>query len=66
MKVSIVARRELAAAFNTPVAYIVCVAYLVFTSVWLFFLNQYFAHNEASLRLYFGVIPVSSSSSFPP
>jgi ABC-2 type transport system permease protein len=58
VKVSIVARRELAAAFNSPVAYIVAVAYLVFTSVWLFFLNQYFAHNEASLRLYFSVIPV--------
>jgi ABC-2 type transport system permease protein len=58
MKMSIVARRELASAFNSPVAYIVSVAYLVFTSAWLFFLNQYFAHNEASLRLYFSVIPV--------
>jgi ABC-2 type transport system permease protein len=58
VKVSIIACRELASAFNSPVAYIVAVAYLVFASSWLFFLNQYFAHNEASLRLYFSVIPV--------
>jgi ABC-2 type transport system permease protein len=58
MRVAIIARRELASAFNSPVAYIVSVAYLVFSSAWLFFLNQYFAHNEASLRLYFSVIPV--------
>ncbi len=57
MRVSPIAAKELKAAFNSPIAYIVTVAYLVFTSVWLFFLNQFFSHNEASLRIYFGVIP---------
>lgn len=57
MRVFPSAGRELKSAFNSPIAYIVAVAYLVFTSVWLFFLNQYFTRNEASLRLYFSVIP---------
>jgi ABC-2 type transport system permease protein len=57
MKSLIIARRELRAAVNSPLAYIVAAAYLVFTSAWLFFMNQFFARNEASLRLYFGVIP---------
>ncbi len=57
MKVATVASRELKSSFNSPVAYIVAAAYLVFTSVWLFFLNQFFSHNEASLRIYFGIVP---------
>jgi ABC-2 type transport system permease protein len=57
MRVFPSAGRELKSAFNSPIAYIVAVAYLVFTSVWLFFLNQYFSRNEASLRIYFSVIP---------
>jgi ABC-2 type transport system permease protein len=52
-----VARKELASSFNTPIAYIVVIAFLVFTSVWLFYLNQFFSHNEASLRIFFQVIP---------
>ncbi len=57
MRISPVVRKELASYFNSPIAYIVVIAYLVFTSVWLFYLNQFFVHNEASLRLYFGIIP---------
>lgn len=57
MRVVPIAAKELKSAFNSPIAYIAAVAYLVFTSVWLFFLNQFFAHNEASLRIYFGIIP---------
>ena len=57
MRVLPVAAKELKSAFNSPVAYIVTVAYLVFTSVWLFYLNQFFSHNEASLRIYFGIVP---------
>jgi len=53
-----VARRELASLASSPVALIAAVAYLVVTGVWLFFLNHFFAQNEASLRLYFNVLPV--------
>lgn len=58
MKTFVIARRELRAAVNSPIAIIVAVAYLVFTSAWLFFRNQFFARNEASLELYFQIIPV--------
>jgi len=58
MKTLVIARRELRAAVNSPIAIIVAVAYLVFTSAWLFFRNQFFARNEASLEIYFQIIPV--------
>lgn len=51
-------RRELRAYFASPVAYIVAVGFLVFTSVWLFVLQDFFRADVASLRSYFGVIPV--------
>lgn len=52
------ARRELRGYFNSPVAYIVIAGFLVFTSVWLFVINDFFAANIASLRTYFGVMPI--------
>ena len=51
-------RRELRGYFNSPVAYVVIVGFLVFTSGWLFIVNDFFAANIASLRGYFGVMPV--------
>ena len=52
------ARRELRGYFNSPVAYVVIAGFLVFTSTWLFVINDFFAANIASLRSYFGVMPV--------
>lgn len=57
-KVLAVARRELRASFNTPVAYVVIVAFLVFTSAWLFFVRGFFAVGLADLRPFFGVMPI--------
>lgn len=57
MRVLPVVRRELSAYFNSPIAYTVMVSFLVFTSVWVFYLNQFFARGEASLRIFFQVIP---------
>lgn len=51
-------KKEFKSYFNSPIAYIVLVAFLVFTSVWLFYLQQFFTRNVASLRIYFGIIPV--------
>jgi ABC-2 type transport system permease protein len=53
-----VVRRELKSYFNSPVAYIVVVAFLVFTSVWLFYMQTFFVRDQASLRPFFIVIPV--------
>ncbi len=58
MRALVVARREIRSAFNSPVAYIVAVAYLAFTASWLFFINQFFVQDDASLSLYFNVVPV--------
>lgn len=52
-----VMKRELRSAFNSPIAYVVVIFMLVFTSVWLFFIQQFFAQNEATLRSYFGIFP---------
>jgi len=51
-------KKEFKSYFNSPIAYIVLVAFLVFSSVWLFYLQQFFARDVASLRIYFGIIPV--------
>ncbi len=53
-----VVRKELKSYFNSPVAYIVVVAFLVFTSVWLFYMQTFFLRGVASLRPYFVVIPM--------
>ena len=51
-------RKELLGYFNTPIAYIVIAGFLVFTSVWLFFIHDFFAADVASLRAYYGVMPL--------
>ena len=52
-----VMRRELLSAFNSPIAYVVIMFFLVFTAVWFFFIQQFFAQDVASLRSYFAVFP---------
>jgi len=54
-----VTKRELRSAFNSPIAYVVVIFTLVFTSVWFFFVKQFFAQDEATLRDYFGVFPTA-------
>jgi ABC-2 type transport system permease protein len=51
-----IARKEFAAFFKTPVAYIVLCAFLILTG-WFFF-SDYFLEREASLRQYFGMLPL--------
>jgi ABC-2 type transport system permease protein len=53
-----IARRELAAYFATPVAYIVVIFFLVVTSGWFFFVNGFFAQDTATLRGYFSLWPI--------
>lgn len=52
-----IVRKELKSYFNSPIAYIATLFFLVFSSVWFFFVQQFFAANTASLRSYFSVIP---------
>lgn len=56
-RIATIARRELAAYFATPVAYIVVIFFLVVTSVWFFFVTGFFAQDTATLRGYFSIWP---------
>jgi ABC-2 type transport system permease protein len=53
-----VIKKELRSYFNSPIAYVVVVTFLVFSSIWVFYLQTFFAANVASLREYFSVLPV--------
>jgi ABC-2 type transport system permease protein len=53
-----VIRKELKSYFNSPIAYVVVVTFLVFSSIWIFYLQSFFAANTASLRNYFAVLPI--------
>ena len=52
------AKKELRSYFNTPIAYIVAVFFLLFTAGWLYYMEQFYAANVASLRGYFGIFPM--------
>jgi ABC-2 type transport system permease protein len=53
-----VIKKELKSYFNSPIAYVLVVTFLVFSSVWVFYLQTFFASNIASLRSFFSVIPI--------
>ena len=55
--VSIV-RKEMRSYFNSPIAYIVIVFFLVFTAVWFFHVAQFVIQDIASLRSYFAIMPL--------
>jgi ABC-2 type transport system permease protein len=53
-----VIRKELRSYFNSPIAYVVAVTFVLFCAIWVFFLQSFFASNSASLRPLFGVLPL--------
>lgn len=57
-RLSALVAKELRTYFNSPVAYIVITSYLVFTSVWFFHIQRFAAADTASMRAYFGIVPV--------
>lgn len=50
-------KRELAAYFSTPVAYVFIVIFLFATGAFTFYLGQWYEQGEASLRAFFGFHP---------
>jgi len=52
------ARKELLSYLNAPAFYGAAVFFLVFTSVWLFYMSGFFAMNVASMRPYFAAFPL--------
>ena len=53
-----IAKRELRSSFNSPVAYAVILGFLVFTGVYLYFINGFYAVGQADLRPYFSIMPI--------
>lgn len=53
-----IARREIRSAFNSPVAYVLVGAFLVFTSAWLFVVQAFFVQGKAELSAWFGIMPI--------
>ncbi|MFW5683912.1 MAG: ABC transporter permease [Spirochaetota bacterium] len=58
MRIASIVRKELRSSFNAPIAWIVLVLFLAWSSVWFFLIHDFFAANVASLRGYFGVMPL--------
>jgi len=51
-------RKELRSYFNSPIAYVVLVTFVLFCAIWVFYMQTFFAANSASLRSLFGIVPM--------
>ncbi|MDR0410992.1 MAG: ABC transporter permease [Treponema sp.] len=58
-------RKELYSALHSPIFYGVTVFFLVFVSVWLFYLQRYFALDSATLRPFFAAFPLAMILAVP-
>lgn len=56
-RIGIIARRELAAYFLTPIAYVFIVIFLVLSGVFTFYLGGFFDRGQADLAAFFGFHP---------
>jgi ABC-2 type transport system permease protein len=52
-------KKELYSAFHSPVFYGVAVFFLLFVSIWLFYLQRFFTMDSATLRPYFAAFPIA-------
>jgi ABC-2 type transport system permease protein len=52
------ARKELYSYSNAPASYGIAVFFLLFSSIWLFYIQRYFTADQASLRVYFDGFPL--------
>jgi ABC-2 type transport system permease protein len=58
-KAAALARKELYSHLHSPAFYGVAVFFLLFTSIWLFYLQRFFALDSATLRPYFAAFPLA-------
>ena len=58
MNISGLIKKELKSYFNSPIAYIVVLFFVMFSNIYYFFFNQFFAQNVASMRTFFALMPV--------
>jgi ABC-2 type transport system permease protein len=59
LRALILARKELYQYMHAPAFYGAAIFFLLFCSIWLFFLTNYFAVDQATLRPYFAVFPIA-------
>ncbi|MDR2792742.1 MAG: ABC transporter permease subunit [Treponema sp.] len=52
-------KKELYSALHSPVFYTVAVFFLLFVSIWLFYLQKYFSLDSATLRPFFSAFPLA-------
>ena len=57
MKIIQIARREIAAYFSQPIAYVVVGTLLVLCGIYTFIITPFFVNGEASLRTFFEFCP---------
>ena len=51
-------KKEIKSYFNSPIAYLVVLFFVLFCNIYFFFFNQFIAKNVASLRSYFAFMPI--------
>jgi ABC-2 type transport system permease protein len=51
-------KKEMKTYFISPIAYIVIGLFVVISAFFFFFLNNFFAMNQASMRYFFGMLPI--------
>jgi ABC-2 type transport system permease protein len=64
-KILALTKKELYSQLNSPVFYGIAVFFLLFTSIWLFYFQQFFARNVASLRPFFSAFPLAFTLVIP-
>ncbi|MDR2246950.1 MAG: ABC transporter permease subunit [Treponema sp.] len=58
-RVLALAKKELYSQLNAPVFYGIAVFFLLFTSIWFFYFQQFFTRNMATLRPFFAAFPLA-------
>ncbi|MDR3276983.1 MAG: ABC transporter permease subunit [Treponema sp.] len=58
-------KKELYSQLHAPLFYGVLVFFLLFTGIWLFYIQRYFSMNAATLRPYFAGFPIALSLVIP-
>ena len=51
-------KKELKAYFNSPMAYLVVLFFVLTLNIFFFFFGQFFGKDTASMRSYFSIMPV--------
>ena len=59
MKILALARKEIYSYINSPVSYGIALFFLLFTSIWFFYVQRFFSMNTATLRPFFAVFPLA-------